>query len=209
MKWFRFNKRKHSPTKINVSKSDRSSHKSSGSRSGRGDGSSGHSSSRRRRRHSHSTSLPRDIYTRSYYAPPQRNFYPPNVVRPPHIQQKVLAPLGYFQNQPPPHMDYEDNLVDERVYAQQLYRNQFLFFRPKKTVKPNNAPFSVEPSDGIGNRQYAIDTVNAWETANRHSAPVFSSPAGQIQIPNWNWTLQQRSFDHKPNVITTIRRVSG
>lgn len=82
MKWFTFNGKKDSPTRI--SKSERGAHKSSGSRStlGRGDGSSGHSGSRRRRRHSHSTSLPRDIGNRSYYAPPQGNFYPPNVVRP-------------------------------------------------------------------------------------------------------------------------------
>lgn len=218
MKWFGFKKRKHSPTRITNARSERSGHKSSASRSTaatlRGDGSSGHhsSSGRRRRRHSHSTSLPRDIYTRSYYAPPQGNFYPPNVVRPP---QKVLNPYpGYFRNMSP--ADYEDNLVDEKGYAQQLYRNQFLFFRPKKQT--NTAPYSMDNGfvvgygDRLGNRPQ--QPVNTWDNVQRHSAPDFPKKlisANSKQNAAWNWGFHEQhkpQYDYRPISVTTIRRVS-
>lgn len=212
MKWFGFKKRKHSPTRISNSRSERSGHKSSSSRSTtatlRGDGSSGHSS-RRRRRHSHSTSLPRDIYTRSYYAPPQGNFYPPNVVRPP---QKVLNSYpGYFRNMSPA-SHYEDNLVDEKGYAQQLYRNQFLFFRPKK--QSNNAPYSMDNGFvGLSNRhpQPGEPVVN---NVQRHSAPDFpmkliSGNPHQNAVWNWGFHQQQKpQYGYRPISVTTIRRVS-
>lgn len=215
MKWFQFTKRKHSPTKINISKSERSSRKSSGSRSARGDSSSGHAS-RRRRRHSHSTSLPRDIQYRSYYAPTQRNFYPPNVVRP---QPPVVVNSygGYFQGtQPRAAVDFAmdaNQLIDERGYAEQLYRNQFLFFRPKKsqTLKPNYAPFRANGyaaglmGNSVGVQQFDPHGVN--ENNYRHSAPVITAKYFSPQVANpWNWGFQSSPSSYSGS--STLKRVS-
>lgn len=205
MKWFTFNGKKDSPTRI--SKSERGAHKSSGSRStlGRGDGSSGHSGSRRRRRHSHSTSLPRDIGNRSYYAPPQGNFYPPNVVRPAAVNPYP----GYFHNVTRAQSDYEENWVDEKGYAKELYRNQFLFFRPKKAVGVKNAHNFIDTAQASPVMRNGNVAGQFWDNrySNRHSAPVQYVPHPSLNHKSntWNW-----GFQHRPPIsVTTIRRVSG
>lgn len=137
MKWFWVNSNKPSPTRTNLAKSERAN-KSASSRSARGDSSSGQRASRRRRRHSNSASLPKDIYNRSYYAPPQLNFYPPNVIRP-QTTKTVNTYPGYFQNMAST-CESENILAEE--YAQELYRNQFQFFRPQHPV--SNAHNVVE-----------------------------------------------------------------
>lgn len=167
MKWFSFGSRNSLPTK-----SDYRSHKSSGSRSlGR---TGGGSSTRKRRRHSHSMSLPRDICNRSYYAPIQKNFYPPNVVHP-VPKQSINAQPGYFQdfNHPTTYRgerDYEERLFSEKEYANELHRNQYLFFRrPKNQMLFRNAPYILdsEPPKQL-----------YWD--NRHSAPILASPYNHL-----------------------------
>lgn len=201
MKWFTFNGKKDSPTRI--SKSERGTHKSSGSRStlGRGDGSSGHSGSRRRRRHSHSTSLPRDIGNRSYYAPPQGNFYPPNVVRPAAVNPYP----GYFHNVTRAQSDYEENWVDEKGYAKELYRNQFLFFRPRPKKNAHNL-IDINAGDGLASPVMRnVAAGQFWDNRNRHSAPLQYAPhpSNHHKSNTWNW-----GFQHRPISVTTIRRVS-
>lgn len=208
MKWFRFRARKDSPTRY-VSKSEHSSRKSSGPRSAavRGDGTSGHSGSRRRRRTSHSTSLPRDMSNRSYYAPTQRNFYPPNLIRPP---TKTVTPYaGYFQGGPRGQEEYEENLAED--YAQELYRNQFLFFRPKNKKSVNNAPYlGMETGYDNGSRQPSgVVPGQFGDNSYRHSAPSFPSQFVPVQAAgrkgNWNWGFQQQQ---KPPIqIISVRRV--
>lgn len=204
MKWFRLNSRKESSTRQNGSHSERGNPKSSGSRATRGDGSSGHSGSRRRRRHSHSPSLPKDIGNRSYYAPPQRNFYPPNVVRP---AVKAVNPYpGYFHNITRAQSDYEEGWVDEKGYAEELHRNQYLFFRPKKPMVVKNAPYSLESGFDSCNvkQQNGHKAGHFWDNRNRHLAPAVQYvPVSANQRANWNW-----GFQHRPPIsVTSFRKV--
>ena len=189
MRWFNFTSKDRSPPRSRTKKSDRGSGQKS-SRSHRPEGSSGGHSSRRRRRPSQTMSLPKDMGNRSYYAPTQRNFYPPNVTRP---SQGVVNPYaGYFQNHSVGERGgvYEEDLWDERGYAQELYRNQFLFFRPKKAAK--YAP-------------KLLDNGEFWDNCgHRYSVPMIPSQ-GANGNALWNWTFQPSRKE--PLTITSIKRV--
>lgn len=112
---------------------------------------------RRKRRDSH-TSLPRDMHRRSYYAPQQKNFYPPNVHLPAMMNggASYNIPQGYGtyfapKMQTAVYRDFEDNLMDELTYAQQLYRKQFLFYRPRKAAPSHQIVAKPATREGFGN----------------------------------------------------------
>lgn len=143
---------------------------------------------KKKRRHSQS-SLPRDVFrNNSYYAPKQHNFYPPNVVT--HYSatnHTDLLPVYHSSNA-------ERQLVealDEKNYAQQLYKNQFLFFKPRKSdllwPYANNGQTILQPKVpplfGQANYQF-------------HHLPLRSStPVNQQQQErNWNWGFHSGLF---------------